>query len=120
MDLSMYGKWAWVIGLVVLVLWFALSAVVDLSSIPEVVGDIAVALAFLGGILYIAGMKNRTDFLIIALALVSFSASAGTLFVDQLGGLVSGALAGAAAAAAAAAAGALLVVTYEWIMSATK
>jgi len=119
MDTGTLGKWAWLIGLVVLVVWSALAAVITMPDVPFL-GEIAVALAFLGGIFYIAGMKNRTDFLIIALALAAFSAGAGMLFVEQLGGVVAGALAGAGAAAGAAAAGALLVVTYEWIMSATK
>lgn len=119
MDMGTLGKWAWLIGLVVLVVWGALSAVITMPEVPFL-GEIAVALAFLGGLFYIAGMKNRTDFLIIALALSAFAAGAGTLFVSQLGGIVAGALAGAGAAATAAAAGALLVITYEWIMSATK
>ncbi len=116
MDTSSLGKWAWIIGLVVLVVWTGLAAVITMPDVPYL-ADVALLLAFLGGIFFLAGMKNRTDFLIAALALAAFSAGAGGLFVAQLGGLVAGLLAGAAAAAAAGAAGILLVIVYEWIMS---
>jgi hypothetical protein len=116
MDTSSLGKWAWIIGLVVLVVWSGLAAVVTMPDIP-LLADVALLLAFLGGVFFLAGMKNRSDFLIAALALAAFSAGAGGLFVAQLGGLVAGLLAGAAAAAAAGAAGVLIVMVYEWIMS---
>jgi len=118
MDTGTIGKWAWLIALVVWVVVSALAGVgVDLG-LPAIVTDIIAALAFVGGLLYIAGMKDRTGFFIAALALTAFWAGAGTLFVEQLGGLVAGILSGAAAAAAAAAAGALIMVVYDWIMGA--
>ena len=118
MDTSTIGKWAWLIALVVWVLVSALGGVgVDLG-LPAIVTDIVAALAVIGGLLYISGMKDLTGFFIAALALAAFWASAGTLFVEQLGGLVAGILSGAAAAAAAASAGALLMVIYNWIMGA--
>jgi hypothetical protein len=120
MDTGTIGKWAWLIALVVWVLVSALAGLgIDLG-LPAIVTDIVAALAFVGGLLYIAGMKDRTGFFIAALALAAFWASAGTLFVEQLGGLVSGILSGAAAAAGAAAAGALIMVVYDWIMGAMK
>lgn len=120
MDTSSLGKWAWLIALVVWVVVGALAGLgVDLG-LPAIVTDIVAALAFLGGIFYVAGMKDRTGFFITALALAAFSAAAGGLFVSQLGGLVSGILGGAAAAAAAASAGALVMIVYEWIMGALK
>jgi hypothetical protein len=107
------GKWAWIIGLALLVLWGLLGAFgVDL---PAIVGDIAVALAFIGGLLHFGGGDN-TGFYIAALALAAFSGAAGTLFVDVLGNLVAGILGGAATAAGAAAAGSLIMVVYEWVM----
>lgn len=120
MDTSNLGKWAWLIALVVWVVVGALGGLgIDLG-LPAIVTDIVAALAFLGGIFYVAGMKDRTGFFIAALALGTFFASAGGLFVDQLGGLVSGILGGAASAAAAASAGALIMVVYDWIMGAMK
>jgi len=77
---------------------------------------IAVALAFLGGIFYLGGMKEMTGFFVAALALNFLSGGAGTLFVDILGNLVAGILGGAAAAAGAGAAGALLMVIWGWLM----
>jgi hypothetical protein len=118
MDTSTIGKWAWLIALVVWVVLGALGGVgVDLG-LPAIVTDIVAVLAVIGGLLYISGMKDVTGFFIAALALAAFSAAAGTLFVEQLGGLVAGILGGAAAAAAAASAGALLMVVYNWIMGA--
>ncbi|HKY78572.1 MAG TPA: hypothetical protein VI688_07580 [Anaerolineales bacterium] len=120
MDTGTIGKWAWLIALVVWVVVYALAGLgVDLG-LPTIVTDIVAALAFLGGLLYVAGMKDRTGFFITALALSAFSAAAGMLFVEQLGGLVAGILGGAAAAAAAASAGALIMVIYDWVMGAMK
>jgi hypothetical protein len=116
MDTSSLGKWAWLIGLVVLVVWSGLAALVTMPDVPYL-ADVALLLAFLGGIFYLSGMKDRTGFFIAAAALGWFAAGAGGLFVAQLGGLVAGLLGGAAAAAAAGAAGVLLMVVYEWIMS---
>lgn len=113
MGTSELGKWAWIVGLALLVLGGILHAFgVDL---PAIVGDIAVALAFLGGIFYLAN-GDRTAFFIAAAALGWFAGGAGTLFVDVLGDLVAGILGGAAVAAAAGAAGALIMVVYDWIM----
>jgi hypothetical protein len=117
MDTSSLGKWAWIIALVVWVVLGALGGLgVDLG-LPAIVTDVVALLAVLGGLFYIAGMKDRTGFFIAALALGAFATAAGGLFVAQLGGLVAGILGGAASAAAAASAGALLMVVYEWIMS---
>jgi hypothetical protein len=120
MDTSTIGKWAWLIALVV---WVVVSALAGLGvnlNLPTVVGDIAGLLAFVGGLLYISGMKDITGFLIATAALGWFTNGAGGLFVSQLGGLVSGILGGAYLAAAAAAAGALVMVVYNWIMAAMK
>lgn len=120
MDTSTIGKWAWLIALVVWVVVYALAGVgVDLG-LPAIVTDIAGLLGFVGGLLYISGMKDITGFLIAAAALGWFANGAGALFVSQLGGLVAGILSGAALAAAAAAAGALVMVVYNWIMAALK
>ena len=123
MDTSTLGKWAWLIALVVWVVVGALAGLgVDLG-LPTIVTDLVMLLAFLGGIFFVAGMKDRTGFFIIALALFTFSAAVNTMFAEQVaqvGGLIGGILGGAAAAAGAAAAGALLVVVYNWIMDATK
>jgi hypothetical protein len=108
------GKWAWIIGLALLVLGGLLGAFMD-NPITGVIADIALALAFLGGIFHLAG-GDRTAFFIAALALGAFAGGAGMLFVDVLGSLVSGILGGAAAAAGAGAAGVLLMTVYEWIM----
>ena len=90
------GRWAWIIGLALAVLGGILGAFgVDLGG---TVGDVAVALAFLGGIFHLAS-GDRNSFYIAALALVAFWAGAGTLFVDVLGDLVAGILGGAAVAA---------------------
>ncbi len=107
------GKWAWLIGLALLVLMGALSGFVSMDL--AIVSDIAVALAFIGGIMHLA-KGDRTAFFIAALALGAFYSSAGTLFVDILGNLVAGILGGAATAAAAGAAGALVMTVYEWVM----
>lgn len=120
MDTSTIGKWAWLIALVVWVVVGALAGLgVDLG-LPAIVTDVVAALAFVGGLLYISGMKDRTGFFITALALAAFSAAAGMLFVSQIGGFVGGILGGAAAAAAAASAGALIMVVYDWVMGALK
>lgn len=118
MDLSTIGKWLWLIALVVWVLLGLLGGLGVNLSLPAIVTDLIGALAFVGGILYLAGMKDLTGFFIAALALAAFSAAAGHLFVDQLGALVSGALGGAAAAAGAGSAGALVMVVWNWIMGA--
>jgi len=123
MDTSTLGKWAWLIALVVWVVVGALAGLgVDLG-LPTIVTDLVMLLAFLGGIFYVAGMKDLTGFFITALALTAFSIAVNAMFaeqVSQVGGLIGGILGGAALAAGAAAAGALLVVVYEWIMDATK
>ncbi len=111
--MDVYGKWAWIIGLALAVLGGILDAFG--TSLGSLIGDIAVALAFLGGILHLAS-GDRTAFFIAALALVAFWAGAGTLFVAILGDLVAGILGGAAVAASPGAAGVLLMVVYEWIM----
>lgn len=119
MDTSNLGKWAWLIGLIILVVMGLLGGLgVNLGL--DIVGQIAVALAFLGGVLSLAGMSNRTDFLIAAAALGWFAGGAGPLFVDMVGGVISGILGGAGLAASAGAAGILLVMVYEWVMSAMK
>jgi hypothetical protein len=120
MDTSSLGKWAWLIALVVAVVLGALGGLGVSLGLPEIVNSLVVALAFIGGLLYVSTMKDRTAFFITALALAAFSAAAGDLFVSQLGGLVAGILGGAALAAGAAAAGALVMIVYEWIMGALK
>jgi hypothetical protein len=120
MDTGSLGKWAWLIALVVWVVVGALAGLgVDLG-LPAIVTDVVALLAFLGGLLYVSGMKDQTGFLIAALALAAFSGAAGGLFVPQIGGVVAGILGGAASAAGAAAAGALLMMVYNWIMGAMK
>ena len=123
MDTSSLGKWAWLIGLVILVVWGIVKVFApDMLSadLQTTIGTLCLVLAFLGGIFYLSGMKDRTGYLITAAALGWFAGGGGTMFVDQLGSVVSGALGGAAAAAGAGAAGVLLVVVYEWIMSYSK
>ena len=115
MDLKTIGMWAWRIGLGLLVLWGILGGL-GVSLDISIVASIAVALAFLGGIFYLGGMKDMTGFFIAALALAAFWAGAGTLFVEILGNLVAGILQGAATAAGAGAAGALLMVIWGWLM----
>ena len=116
MDLSSLGKWAWLIALVVLVVWTALGAVMTMPDVPYLL-DVLLLLGALGGFFYLSEMKDRTGFLIAAAALGWFAAGAGGLFVAQLGGLVAGILTGAATAAAAGAAGLLIKVVWEWVMS---
>jgi hypothetical protein len=107
------GKWAWIIGLALAVLGGILAAFgTDLGS---TIGDVAVLLAFLGGLLHLAS-GDRTAFFIAAIALAAFSGAAGVLFVAILGDLVAGILGGAAVAAGAGAAGVLLMTVYEWVM----
>ncbi len=120
MDTSTIGKWAWLIALVVWVVLGALGGLGINLGLPAIVSDVAGLLGFVGGLLYISGMKDITGFLIAAAALGWFTNGAGALFVAQLGGLVAGILGGAALAAAAAAAGALVMVIYNWIMGALK
>jgi hypothetical protein len=114
MDMGNIGKWLWIVGLALGLIWGLATGLG--MALPEILATISAAAAFLGGILYIGAMKDRTGFFVAALALVAFSAAAGDLFVAQLGGLVAGVLSGAAWAAGAAAAGALLRVVYEWVM----
>lgn len=122
MDMSSLGKWAWWIGLVGLVVIHAVIGLgVDLSSLPSLITDLLVVLAFLGGAVYLAGMKDRTGFFIVALVLGAAAAAAagwGWFGITILAGLVSHILTGASIAAYAGAGGALFVVVYEWIMSA--
>lgn len=122
MDFSMYGKWAWLIALVVLVLWSLLSAFgVSIGADTEtLIGQIAVVLAILGGIFYLAGMKDRTGFFITVLALAAVSVAAASFDLWGIGKYLAAILQGAAAAAVAGAVGVLLVTVYDWIMSATK
>ncbi len=114
MDTGTIGKWLWIVGLALALIWGLATALS--FALPDVVGTIAAAAAFLGGLLHIGSMKDRTGFFIAAIALVTFSTAAGTLFVAILGGVVAGLLSGAALAAGAGAAGALLRVVYEWVM----
>ena len=108
------GRWAWLIGLALLVLMGLLGGLgVDMDL--DIVGDIAVALAFIGGIMHVS-KGDRTAFFIAALALGAFAGGAGMLFVDILGDLVAGILSGAAVAAGAGAAGVLIMTVYEWVM----
>jgi len=93
---------------------------IDLG-LPAILGSIVALLAFLGGLLYLAGMKDRTGWFIAALALSTFWAAAGTMFaaeVPQVGGLISGILGGAFNAVGPAAAGVLIMVVYDWVMGA--
>ena len=113
MDTGTIGKWLWIVGLALALIWGLAGALS--FALPDILMTIAQAAAFLGGILHLGMMKDKTGFFIAALALTAFWAGAGTLFVDILGGIVSGLLSGAAVAAAAGAAGALLMVVYDWI-----
>ena len=108
------GKWAWIIGLALLVVGGIVGAFAD-NFVTGTIADVAITLAFLGGILHLAS-GDRTAFFIAALALAAFWAGAGTLFVDVLGNLAAGILSGAATAAGAGAAGVLLMTVYERIM----
>lgn len=114
MDTGNIGKWLWIIGLA-LALIGGLAGALGMA-LPGILGTVAQAAAFLGGLLHLSSMKDRTGFYIAALALGAFWAGAGTLFVDILGGIVSGLLGGGASAAAAGAAGMLLKTVYEWVM----
>ena len=106
------GKWAWRIGLGLAVIGGILSAFdTDLGAI----GDIAIALAFVGGVLHF-GSGDNTGFYIATIALVTFWAAAGGLYVDVLGDLVAGILGGAAGVASAAVAGSLVMTVYDWLM----
>jgi hypothetical protein len=122
MDLSMYGKWAWLIALVVLVVWSLLSAfgVSIGSDIESLIGQVMVVLAIFGGITYLAGMKDRTGFFVAVLTLAAAAAGAAAFDLWGLGQYMAAILAGAATAALAGAVGVLLVVVYEWITAATK
>ncbi|MEX1248407.1 MAG: hypothetical protein WEA61_07985 [Anaerolineales bacterium] len=122
MDFSMYGKWAWLIALIVLVVMSLLGAFsVDLGAdTSDLIASIAVVLAILGGIFYLAGMKDRTGFFITVLTLAAVSVGAASFDLWGIGQYLWAILAGAAVAAVAGAAGVLLVVVYEWIMAATK
>lgn len=104
------GKWAWYIGLALLVLGGILGAFMDnpLSGLA----DIALAAAFVGGLLHLAS-GDRTALYIAAGAFALFSA--GGLFVDILGDLVAGILAGGGAAAGAGAAGVLVIQVWDWV-----
>lgn len=117
MDLSMYGKWAWIIGLVVLIVWALLGAFGVSTGFDETIGIIATILAWLGGILYLASMKDRTGFLIVALALWAVAPVVASWDLFGVGKYIAAFTTGASAAAAAGAAGLLLVVIYEWVMS---
>jgi hypothetical protein len=114
MDMGNIGKWLWIVGLALALIWGLAGALG--MALPEILATVAQAAAFLGGVLHLGAMKDKTGFFIAALALGAFWAGAGSLFVDILGGIVSGLLSGAATAAAAGAAGALLKVVYEWVM----
>lgn len=114
MDMGNIGKWLWIVGLALGLIWGLASGLG--MALPEILATVSAAAAFLGGVLYIGSMKDRTGFFVAALALAAFSAAAGDLFVPVLGGLVAGVLGGASWATSAAAAGALLRVVYEWVM----
>lgn len=114
MDLGNIGKWLWIIGLA-LALIAGLAGALGMG-LPDILGTVGQAAAFLGGLLHLSGMKDRTGFYIAALALGAFWAGAGSLFVPILGDIVAGLLGGAAGAAAAGAAGMLLKTVYEWVM----
>ncbi|MGH2581722.1 MAG: hypothetical protein ACRDFQ_02345 [Anaerolineales bacterium] len=115
MDMDTIGMWAWRIGLALLVLWGLLGGLGVALDIP-IVAELATLLAFVGGILYLGKMEDKTGFFVAALALGAFSAGAGMLFVDILGNLVAGILGGAAVGAGAGAAGALVMVVWGWLM----
>jgi len=112
------GKWAWIIGLALLLLGGILGAFMD-NPITGVIADIALALAFLGGIFHLAG-GDRTAFFIATLALVAVAGAdsmmAGGLFVGFLHDLVAGILEAGRDAAVAGASGVLLMTLYEWVM----
>lgn len=124
MDTSSLGKWAWLIGLVVLVVLGLLAAIpVDLGAdTGSLIATIAVILAILGGIFFHSSMKDRNSFLIATVALIAvygFVAAAGwTLF--GVGAYLWGILGGATTAAAAGSVGLLLFMVYEWITGAMK
>ncbi|MBX3002312.1 MAG: hypothetical protein KF821_09415 [Anaerolineales bacterium] len=114
MDLGNIGKWLWIVGLALALIWGLAGALG--MGLPEILATVAQAAAFLGGLLHLSSMKDKTAFYIAALALGAFAGGAGSLFVDILGGIVAGLLGGAAVAAAAGAAGMLLKTVYEWVM----
>ncbi len=124
MDTSSLGRWAWLIGLVVLVVLGLLAAIpVDLGAdTGTLITTIAVILAILGGLLFHSSMKDRSSFLIATVALIAVygfvAASGWTLF--GVGGYVWGILGGATTAAAAGSVGLLLFMVYEWIMGAAS
>lgn len=114
MDTGNIGKWLWIVGLALGLIWGLASGLG--IGLPEILATISAVAAFLGGLLYVGTMKDRTGFFVAALALVAFSSAGGDMFIPTLGGLVAGVLGGAAWAAGAGAAGALLRVVYEWVM----
>lgn len=116
MGTAELGKWGWIIGLGLLVLGGIVGAFGN-NFVTGILLDVAVTLAFLGGILHLAS-SDRTAFFIATAALVAVSGgmAAGSLFVPVLGALVDGILAGAATAATAGTAGILLMAVYEWVM----
>lgn len=122
MDTHTIGKWFWVVGFALAVLAGLLAAVnVTFLSDLAIAGSLILALAFIGGILYLAD-GDRSAFFLAALALWGLAAlggpAAGDLFVPVIGDIVQGVLTGAAAGAAAGAAGVLIMVIWEWIMPA--
>lgn len=118
MGTAELGKWGWIIGLGLLVLGGIVGAFGN-NFVTGILLDVAVTLAFLGGILHLAS-SDRTAFFIATAALVAVTLNggmaAGSLFVPVLGALVDGILAGAATAATAGTAGILLMAVYEWVM----
>lgn len=112
------GKWAWLIGLALLVLMGLLGGLgVDLGI--DILVSLALVLAFIGGVMHLA-KGDRSAFFIATLALWAVT-GAGNATGDWFGvsiiaDLISGILGGATAAALAGAAGALVMTVYEWVM----
>lgn len=114
MDTGSLGKWAWIIGLALLLIWGLLAAFGVTTGFDATVASVATLLAFLGGLLYIGGMKDKTGFFIATLILWAVATTPWTIFGIEA--YLQPLFMGAAAAALAASAGALVMVVYEWVM----
>lgn len=115
MDTGTIGKWLWIVGLALFLVWGLLMGL-NMDVLPAIVGSIAGLAAFLGGVLYLGTMKDKTGFFIATLALVAVAPAVAAWDLFGIQGVLGGLFAGAAAAAVAGAAGALVRVVWEWVM----
>lgn len=104
------GKWLWIAGLALGLIWGLATAFG--MALPEILVDVVVLLAFVGGILHLAKM-DRTGYFIATLALWAVATTPWTLFGIEA--WLMPIFAGAATAALAGAAGVLVMVIWEWV-----